>query len=295
MIGQKEGANAEQSRSSKTGSTKQGKIISVISVKGGVGKTTTTLNLGAALSQHFGQNVLVVDANFSAPNLGLHVGIVDPEYTLNEVLADEVPVSQALVAHSSGMHILTASLKDKRINPYKLRNRIIDLKSQYDFIIVDSSPAMNEETLSAIMAADEILVVTSPDYPTLSCTMKAIQIAKDKKTPISGLIVNKHRRKNFELNLSEIEKSTEVPILAVIPDDLKVLESLAHTAPVSTALPNANSSVQYLKLAASLTGNRYDDPRFRTKLMNLFGGKVSKAEINRTLYAQEIRKQLNGE
>jgi len=63
-----------------------GKIIGVISLKGGVGKTTTVANLGASLAKDFNKKVLVVDANFSAPNLGLHLGLVDPKTTIHDVL-----------------------------------------------------------------------------------------------------------------------------------------------------------------------------------------------------------------
>lgn len=64
-----------------------GKVIGVISIKGGVGKTTVVSNLGATLAYEFGKKVLVIDANFSAANLGLHLGIVDPEITIHDVLA----------------------------------------------------------------------------------------------------------------------------------------------------------------------------------------------------------------
>ena len=64
----------------------EGRTIGIISLKGGVGKTTTVANLGAVLAKEFNKKVLVIDANFSAPNLGLHLGIVEPKVTIQDVL-----------------------------------------------------------------------------------------------------------------------------------------------------------------------------------------------------------------
>ncbi|MFQ5475058.1 MAG: AAA family ATPase, partial [Candidatus Nanoarchaeia archaeon] len=160
-----------------------GKVIGIISIKGGVGKTTTVANLGAVLADEFMKRVLIVDANFSAPNLGLHLGIVQPEVTMHDVLADKAPIRQAVLAHQCGFDVLPSSLIPKKINPYKLKNRLESLRSEYDYILIDSSPTLNEEILSTMIASDALLVVTTPDYPTLSTTMHAIQVAKRKKTP----------------------------------------------------------------------------------------------------------------
>tara|TARA_Y100000034_G_scaffold127798_1_gene181278 strand:- start:1499 stop:1927 length:429 start_codon:yes stop_codon:yes gene_type:complete len=136
--------------------------------------------------------------------------------------------------------------------------------------------------LSTIVASDELLVVTTPDYPTLSATMNAVRIAKERRTPISGLVLNKVRNKNFELSLSDIEESTNTPVLAVLDDDVKVLHSLAETLPFTTRSPTANAAVEYKHLAAALVGEKFNDGRFASKIKNLFGS--SKQEINRTLY-----------
>ncbi|MBT5021837.1 AAA family ATPase [Candidatus Woesearchaeota archaeon] len=271
------------------------KVIGIVSIKGGVGKTTTVCNLGAVLASKFNKRVLLVDANFSAPNLGLHLGLVDPKHTLNDALADDVPISQALIEHDNGIHVLTASLKDKKINPYKLRNRLQDLKEKYDIILIDSSPAMNEETLSAILASDELFVVSAPDYPTLSCTMQAVQLAKEKNTPISGLIINKSRNKKFEIDIKEIEKSTKTPVLAILPDDIKILESLAHTTPATIRKPNSPASIEYTKLAASLVGKHYTDPRLWKQFTHIFKKSIDQDSVNRLLYAKNLREELENQ
>lgn len=259
-----------------------GKVIGVISIKGGVGKTTTVANLGFILSKEFKKNVLVVDANFSAPNLGLHFGIVNPKKTLHDALMDKTDINDAIIKHSENLHILPSALLSRKINPFKLREHIKKLKNNYDIILIDSSPSLNEEILSTMIASDELLVVTSPDYPTLSTTLRAIRLAKQKKTPITGLILNKVRNKKFELNVDDIETSTETPVLAVLPDDIKILEALSTTKPAAVNFDSSNAVVEYKKLAASLVGEKYYDKRVSYNLKKLFsGGRIPKEEINR--------------
>jgi septum site-determining protein MinD len=251
-----------------------GKTIGVISIKGGVGKTTVVSNLASSLAK-LGKKTLVVDGNISAPNLGLHLGILNSQYTLHDVLFSNVPVWKAVRKSEFGFDVITGSLLPKknqkvRINPYKLHNRLSDVKKEYDYIIIDSSPNLNEEMLSTMIASDELLVVTSPDYPTLSCTMHAVKVARERKTPIAGLVLNKVRNKDFELSVSDIENATGIPVLSVIGDDVKVLEALSKTSPASSYFPKDDFSVAYGMLAAKISGERYEDPRVLSRLFNLF-------------------------
>lgn len=243
-----------------------GKTLGVVSIKGGVGKTTAALNLGAAMATQFHKRVLIVDANFSAPNLGLHLGIVNPAKTLQDLLKDRCSVTDAVIHHPLGFDLLLGRLSEWRVRAYKLKQKLDQLKQWYDYIIIDSSPNLNEEVFATIAASDELLLVTSPDYPTLSCTMHAAKVAKQRKTPVIGLILNKTRHKKFELTVKEIEESANVPVLSVIPDDILVLESLAGVTPTTTRSPKHEVSVKYKQLAAHLLGEQYEDPRMLPKL-----------------------------
>lgn len=267
-----------------------GKTVGVISIKGGVGKTTAVSNLGAVLANEFGKKVLLVDANYSAPNLGLHLGIVNPEKTLHDVMRDNIPVSQAIHPHELGFHVLPASLTGRKLNAFKLKEKIKGLKNNYDVILIDSSPNLNEEMLSTMIASDELLVVSSPDYPTLSCTMHAVKVAKRRKTPITGIILNKSRNKKFELNIKDIEDSTGVPVIGIVPDDVKVLEALAEMKPAAIKHPKRDVSVEYKKLAASIIGEEYVDKRLGSKIKNflLTDKDAERVRINRLVVAKKL-------
>ena len=265
---------------------KRGKTIGIIAVKGGVGKTTTVSNLGAILARDFGKNVLLVDANFSAPNLGLHLGMVDPKNTIHDVLQDKVHISNAIYEHDMGVHVIPANLLHKKIDPFKLKSKLSLLKDNYDVILLDSSPNLNAEILSTMIASDELLVVTTADYPTLSCTMHAVKVAKQKKTPITGIILNRVLNKNFELGLDEIEDATGVPVVAVLNDDYRFIEALSKTSPAAIHHPHRDAIVEYKKLAAFLVGENYKDERLGAKIKSMFTG-IPRQEINRTLLQQE--------
>jgi len=260
-----------------------GKVIGIIAIKGGVGKTTTVANLGIILSKEFNKNVLVVDANFSAPNLGLHFGITKPEQTLHDVLLNRANVDDAIIEYAKSFHILPSAFLSRKVNPFKLKQKIDKIKDNYDIVLIDSSPTLNEEILSTMIASDELLAITTPDYPTLSTTLRAVRLAKQKKTPITGLILNRIRNKKFELTIDDIENAAETPILAVLPDDIKILEALSLTTPAAINFEKSDAVIEYKKLAAALVGKKCVDNRFSYKLKRLFSKELPKEEVNREL------------
>ncbi len=260
-----------------------GKSIGILSIKGGVGKTTTTVSLGSALAQ-FGKNVLLIDGNFSAPNLALHLGIIHPEFSLLDVLQNKVNALGAIEETDYGFDIIGSKLNLKKIfypNYLKLKEKIHHLKYHYDIILIDSSPSLDHETLSAMLASDKLLIVTTPDHATLSCTLHAIKVAKKKKVPIVGIILNKVYGKKFEISLEQIEEMTGVPVLAVIPHEINIPKALSELKPSTFETKESDAVVEYKKLAAFIAGESYEDKRFKTKIKKIFSKKLPQQEINR--------------
>jgi len=256
------------------------KVFGIISIKGGVGKTTIASNLGLALSD-FNKKVLLIDADFSSPSLALHFGLLNPAKTINQVFKNKITVHEAVHEYSQNLDLLPSALISDKPEPHLLKKKIEPLREHYDYIIIDSSPTLNQEMLSTIMASDEIFVVTSPDYPTLSATLHAVKVAKKQKTPITGLILNRVLNKKFELTLEEIQEAADVPIIAVLREDLSIPKGIAETAPGTQIKPLAKTSVEFMKLASSLVREEYEDPRFLAKLKKFFINEIRKEEINR--------------
>ncbi len=265
-----------------------GKTIGVVSLKGGVGKTSVVASLGFVLSE-FGKKVLLIDGNLSSPTLGLHLNIIDPEKTLHHVLSKTANPKEAIYECEDGFSIMPSSIFNKtQISPLKLKDKIKSLKRLYDIILIDSSPSLDEETLAVMLTSDQIIFVTTPDHPTLSATIKAIKLAKQRGTVISGLILNKVHNKNFEISLKDIEKTLEIPVLAVIPYDMNVLKSLSKMRPYTSQKPKSKGSIEYKKLASALIGQKYE----QTKMKNLFK-KITpkKQEINREIFYKSAFKE----
>jgi septum site-determining protein MinD len=262
-----------------------GKIVGVLSLKGGVGKTSTVVALGAALAG-FGKRVLLIDGNFSAPNLGMHLHVVNPEVSIHHVLHGSADIKEA-IHNFRDFDFIPASIFFKgKISPLQLKNKIRGLKRKYDVILIDSPPSLNEEALAVMLASDELFVVTTPDYPTLSSTLKAIKSARKRGIKINGLVLNKVRNKNFELSIDEIEDTVEVPVLAVIPEDVNILKSQANFTPSVTYKPKSKGSEEYKKLAALIVGEKYKPANAR----NFLRITPRREEINREVFYESLFK-----
>ena len=261
------------------------KTIGVLSLKGGVGKTSSVVALGDALSR-LGKKVLLVDANFSSPNLGIHFNIIDPEITLHDVLSKQANITQAIYKVGEKLHLLPSGIfANNQINPLKLRDKLNFLKKYYDVILIDSSPALNDETLAAMYASDELLVVTTPDYPTLSMTIKSIRSAIQRGTKVNGLILNKVYGKDYELNIHDIEDTLEVPVLAVIPHDPYFSKALSEFKPYIQVKPKSEGSQEFRKLAAVMIGEKYRPFSIKEIFKSLT---PPKQEVNRELFYHSV-------
>lgn len=261
-----------------------GKVIGVVSLKGGVGKTSSVVSLGASLA-NLGKSVLLIDGNLSAPNLGMHLDLVNPENTLHNVLNDEIQISDAIYK-SHGFDVIPSSVFNPgEMSPLKLKSKIKNLKDKYDVILIDSSPSLNDETLAVILASDEVLVVTTPDFSTLSMTLKAANLAKKRGTPITGLILNKVYKKNFELSLDDIEKTSSIPVMAVVPHDVHVMKSQANFVPSVHFKPRSHGTHEYMKLASLLVGEKYKPSNIYEFFSRV---SPSRQEINREIYYESL-------
>src|SRR3989338_3244179 len=141
------------------------KVITITSGKGGVGKTTTAINLATALNS-FGKEVIIVDGNLTTPNVGLHLGAPIVPVSLNHVLLGKAEIGDAIYEHESGTKVVPSSLSIKelrRLDHGKLKEVSRKLKKIADYVILDSAAGLGEEAIAAMEAADELIIVTNPE------------------------------------------------------------------------------------------------------------------------------------
>jgi len=257
-------------------------ILAFVSIKGGVGKTTLALETASSLANHFGKKVLLIDANFSAPNIGLYLDLTN-DLTLHDVL-NGTPLHNAIY-ESHGVDIVPASMYfNDQVDPYKLKNILEKFKSRYDFIILDSSPN-HKELGPVIAAADKIYLVTSPDNMTLTTTMKAAKIAKSQKTPIEGILVNKIRSPKHEYDLNQIEAITQIPVLARIKEHRKMAEALHEKIPITKLDPSNTISKEIKNFASAICGSPEKPGIFQKLFVPNF---MNKERVNRELLRQKF-------
>ena len=232
------------------------KIISVISGKGGVGKTTTVSNLGAALVSK-GKEVIVIDGNVTTPNLSLHLGIPFYPLTLHDVLKKKIPITSAIYEHPSGLKIIPASLSVdamKGVSMEKMENALWSLLGSADIILVDSAAGLGREAMSSMNLADELIVVTNPDLPAVTDALKTIKMAEQNGTKVMGVVVNRFSGKKHEMKINEIRSMLNSPILSVVPEDSAIPKSIHHKKPVVHHRPNSEASKAFFRLASMVAG-----------------------------------------
>jgi MinD-like ATPase involved in chromosome partitioning or flagellar assembly len=259
-----------------------GRVIGLISLKGGVGKTTLSVALACDLSYNWKKKVLLIDANYSAPNLGMHMGIISPKKTIHDVL-NGGKFSEA-IHNRWGVDVIPGNfLNEGEVNPLKLRDKLSYFKKNYDFIILDASPSLNDEVLSTILASDSLFVITTPDYPTLSCSIKAVKIAKQRNKPIEGIILNKVK-KRFSLGLGEIQESAGVPVVASIDYDEIADIALYERVPATLFAKKTKFVKEVSKFSSALLGEKEKMNVFQKLFSNKFKKEVVNREVMREFY-----------
>lgn len=240
------------------------RIIACVSGKGGVGKTTLVANLGAALAE-MGKDIIAIDTNLTTPNLGVHLGIPLYPVTLHDVLKGRASIKDAIYPHSSGMKVIPAgiSMRDLRgVDARDLPNALLDLLGNTEIVLLDAAAGLGREALAALEAADEMLVVTNPDLPSVMDALKAVKLAEQMGTRITGAVVNRRTGAKHEMRTEEIASMLDdVEILAEIPEDKEVHKAISRRMPVLHYAPNAEASEEIRRLAASLIGRKYT-PRY---------------------------------
>ena len=226
------------------------KFITIISGKGGTGKTTSAINLAAELN-NIGRKVTLVDANLSSPDVAHYLGFPQLVPNLHNVLRNESHISKATYLHASGVKIVPASLynnPEERF-PKKISGAVIDLFGKNDIVVIDSAAGLGREVLEAIKPADETIIVTNPERLALFNAKKAISLAESQGSVVIGAILNKVKGNKNEYSASDVKSYLGVPIIAEVPEDVNVKRSLLLKHPVVLSHPNSAASVEFRKLA----------------------------------------------
>jgi septum site-determining protein MinD len=236
--------------------------IGIISGKGGVGKSTIAVNL-ATLFTSLEIDNLLIDGDTSNPSVGLHLGIWQHSYGLQDVLIDKITPEEAIVLHpATGIRLIPASLRYvKEVNMKNLSN-ILDKIKTYSCITIDSPPGLSDDVECIMKSCTELVVVTTPDVPSVTSATKILDLAESNKIPVAGLVVNRILNKRYELHMQEIESMCNTRIIGKIPEDARVPESIAVKVPLTLYSPKSPASVAMNRIATELCGKTIREPRY---------------------------------
>ena len=262
-------------------------VLAFASIKGGVGKTTLALETSSSLANDFGKKVLLVDGNFSAPNLDLYLDLTKSkeDATLHDALLGVGLHNAIYEAH--GIDVVPASMNYKHeVDIFKLSKVLSKVKNRYDFIIIDSSPHYSE-MIPVVLASDKIFVVTTPDNVTLMTSLNAAKIARHRQTPVEGLVVNRIRNPRYEMKLRDVEEAGKIPVLAKIQEHKKLAESLFHKTPITIHDRKNIVSREIRRFASALCGSPEEPEGFFQRVLP-FKDFIGRERINREVLRKKF-------
>ena len=250
-----------------------GKIIALENQKGGVGKTTTTINLAASLAT-LEKTVLVVDADPQAnSSSGLGVDIKQVESSLYECIIDHVDVRDAIYTTDvegldiipSHIDLVGAEIEMLNMNNREkiLRNMLAPIRDEYDYILIDCCPSLGLTTVNSLTAADSVIIPVQCEYFALegiSKLLNTIKIIKSKLNPkleIEGFLLTMYdsRLKLANQIYDEVKRHfQELVFKTVIQRNVKLSESPSHGLPVILYDADSTGSKNHLALAKEIIG-----------------------------------------
>ncbi len=239
------------------------RIIGISSGKGGVGKSTVSANLAIALNK-LDEKVLLVDCNLSTPHLSYYLGVNNYQYTLNDIIADRVEPEDAIYNYD-GVRFIPSSLKlqdligvDLRLFKKTIQKTINP--DEYDYIILDSAPGLGREAICVLHSANELLFVTTPFVPVVNDVIRSVNVLKQMGDKKAGVILNMVTGDSHELFNNAIQDVMNIPIVGEIPFDDRLDKSIVMNTPIVNYSPVSPATIGFMKLAANLSGEKYEPP-----------------------------------
>ncbi len=246
------------------------KVISVTNQKGGVGKTTSSINLSAALVEK-GQRILLLDMDPQGnASVGLGVDTSELEATIYDVLLNEATAQEAIVKTESGVDVMTANgdlagaqveLLNEIGRELRLKKALASVQGDYDYIFIDCPPALNVLTINALVASNSVMIPMQCEYfaleglSALVSTIRAIRETLNPNLKIEGLLRTMFDKRN---SLSgEVSKQLQNHFGdkvydTVIPRNVRLAEAPSYGESAITYAPSSKGARAYVKLAKEI-------------------------------------------
>ena len=261
-----------------------GEVIVITSGKGGVGKTTTTANLGTALAQA-GNRVCLVDTDIGLRNLDVVLGLENRiVYDLVDVVEGFCRLRQALIRDKrlEGLSLLPAAqTKDKTaVTPDQMKSLTQELRQEFDYILIDSPAGIEQGFKNAIAGADRAVIVATPEVASVRDADRIIGLLEAAEIPPARLIINRLRpqmvKKGDMMSVEDIIDILAVDLVGVVPEDEQIVVTTNRGEPAAL-IQGSRAGEAYRNIARRIAGEDVpfmdleDNSGFFDRLRRLFG------------------------
>lgn len=238
-----------------------GEAIVVTSGKGGVGKTTTSANLGTALAL-LGKKVCMVDTDIGLRNLDVVMGLENRiVYDLIDVAEGRCRVNQALIKDKrfDELYMLPAAqTKDKNdVSPEQVKQIVDSLKPDFDYIIIDCPAGIEQGFRNAIAGASQAIVVTTPENAAVRDADRVIGLLEKSHIASPKLVINRIRPNMMKsgdmLEIDDICQVLAIDLIGIVPDDEMVIKAANQGEP-TVMNPNSRAAIAYRNIARRILG-----------------------------------------
>lgn len=235
-----------------------GKVISIFSTRGGVGKTTTAVNLAVELRKSKSFKVLLIDLNLQFGDIASFLNLV-PKRTISDLAQansiKEEDIRYHILTHYSGVEVLAASTRPEYaelVTAEHIGQILEEIRNHYDFIICDNSSRFDDISLTGLEIADEIWMIVGMDIPAIKNSKLGLEILYSLEyTPKIKLILNKFNRR-IGIGIKEIESSLGKKVNYVISEEEQLISTLNKGIPFIEALPRSAIAQEIKKMVTDL-------------------------------------------
>jgi Flp pilus assembly CpaE family ATPase len=229
----------------RSGPTVDGKIITVFTAKGGVGKTMLAINLGVALAQRGANKVCVVDLDLASGDIAISL-LLDPVRSLADAVSmtghiDTTGAASLLTGYRAGLEMLLAPATpgdSEKVSPSLVGELLAVLRTMFDYVVVDTPPYLSEHVLTALDASAHHVLLTTPDVPALKNLRVVLDVLDMLSYPaeIRSVVLNRAEAK-LRLSQEDVERVIRTPVAAQIPASRAVQISVNKGVPITISNP----------------------------------------------------------
>ncbi|MCX8195011.1 MAG: MinD/ParA family protein [Candidatus Micrarchaeota archaeon] len=237
------------------------RVVSVVSGKGGVGKSTIAVNLAVTLAKS-GESTLLIDADIYNPCVFFHLGLPPQSAGLQELLNGEANLEEELIIHpQSGLRCISSSMQSYEEVKVERLGKLLD-KLDYEYVFIDCPPGFSSLIENAVHHSTDVFVVMTPDMPSSTAALKLVSFIKarrkkeSREAPHFSFFLNRVAGAPYEVHPREIETIFKTSLSAVIPEDGCVPKSISAKVPVVFMSPGCSFSKSIKRVAASMGGMR---------------------------------------